>query len=279
MKFLCLHGKGTSAKIMASQTSTFRRKLDPSFEFDFVDGLMTSTPAPDIPLFYSPPYYAWWEAPHSIEDQKKAHKWLKEKCEKDGPYDGVLMFSQGCALMTSFLLYHYRDTPNAPLPFKVVIFMCGGIPLNVAEDVGIHVSNEAREWDEISRKGLLEKTTTVGNVKRGEDRWANTGPLVFDTSKKVELDNIYGLDLSEDNLPDFLKVKGRRGIQLPSVHIFGSKDPRYPQSLQLAHLFDEKDRRVFDHESGHDIPRTKDVSESIAELIEWSALKSYGLAW
>jgi len=261
---------------MASQTSSFRRFLDPSFEFEFVDGLNISAPAPDIPLFYNPPYYSWWEAPHSIEDQRAAHKWLKEKCERDGPYDGVMTFSQGGALISSYLLYHISETPAAPLPFKAVIFICSGAPLNVVEDVGIHVSGEALESWERSRRGLLEKTTTVANYKKGDDRWANTGDLVYDPNQEIDLKSIYGLDLSEENLPDFLKVKGKRGIQLPSVHVFGSKDPMYPQSLQLAHLFDERDRKVFDHGSGHDIPRGKEISQGIAELVEWIAWKVSG---
>lgn len=191
-----------------------------------------------------------------------------------------MMFSQGCALIASYLLYHSIETPEAPLPFKVAIFICGGIFLNVLEDVGIHVSREAREWDERSRKGLLEKTTTVANVKKGEDRWANTGDLVFDPETDLPMNNIYGLDLSEDNLPNALKTKGRRGItSVPTLHIFGSKDPRYPQSLQLANLFDERDRRMFDHGGGHDIPRGKEISEGIAELVEWGSLKAYGLSY
>lgn len=210
----------------------------------------------------------------SLEEQREAHKWLKEKLEKDGPYDGVMMFSQGCALVASYLLYHATETPGAPLPFKAAIFICGGVTINVVEDVGIHVSLEAREWEEKSRKGLLEKTTTVGNYKRAQDRWANTGDLVFDPDQEIILKDVYGMDLSEDNLPDSLKVNGRRGLSgIPSVHIFGEKDPRYPQSLQLACLFDERDRRMFNHGSGHDIPRRKEVSEKITELVKWTARK------
>lgn len=191
-----------------------------------------------------------------------------------------MMFSQGCALITSYLLYHETERPSTPLPFKAAIFICGGIPLNVLEDVGIHVSATALAWDEKSRLGLLSKTTSIASWKKGEDRWANEGDLLFDPSKKIDVRDIYGLDLSERNLPPG-KFKGMggdgRGIGLVSVHVYGCKDPRYPQSLQLAELFDERCRRDFDHGGGHDVPRKTEISERIKELVEWSALKVYGL--
>jgi hypothetical protein len=31
-------------------------------------------------------------------------------------------------------------------------------------------------------------------------------------------------------------------------------------------------RRTFDHGGGHDIPRTRDVSEMMRELIDWAGM-------
>jgi hypothetical protein len=58
-------------------------------------------------------------------------------------------------------------------------------------------------------------------------------------------------------------------MDIPTVHIYGIKDPRYPASIQLAHFSNENNRKVFDHKGGHEIPRTTIVSQTIAGMVEW----------
>ncbi|MCJ1226264.1 hypothetical protein MMC12_002914 [Toensbergia leucococca] len=263
MKLLGLHGKGTSASIFKSQTSAFRSKLGPDFSFDFVDASFPSTPAAGIDLFYNPPYYAFWNSP-AAKDIRASHKWLLEKLRRDGPYDGVVMFSQGCALIASFILYHQAETPHLPLPFKVAIFICGGVPLPVLEDLGLPISPEAREWDSKSSKDLQKIAASVATMQPGVDRWFRKDDEAFDLDTPINHSNVYGLDFTQ--FPSDIR------INIPTVHIYGSKDPRYPASIQLAQFCKPSVRRMYDHEGGHDVPRTTDVSENIAELVNWSAM-------
>ncbi|KAI0483294.1 hypothetical protein GGR56DRAFT_235015 [Xylariaceae sp. FL0804] len=87
-------------------------------------------------------------------------------------------------------------------------------------------------------------------------------------------DDVYGLDLSGPALPRELVLR------LPTVHVFGVRDPRYPAAVQLARLCgsgttpDDGDprwcgRRVFDTGGGHEIPRNARVSAEIADAIGW----------
>jgi hypothetical protein len=122
------------------------------------------------------------------------------------------------------------------------------------------VSQEAYDWEERMRVELMEKNDPALVLSRGRHRWESSG---LHSSQPIDLGNVFGLNLSQ--LPAQLK------IQIPTVHIYGSKDPRYPASLQLSHLCSPELRRTYDHCSGHDIPRTKEVSETIASLIRWSA--------
>jgi len=273
MRFLCLHGKGTSAAIFRSQTASFRYKLDElddTFTFNFIDGPFPSKPAPDVGLFYNPPYYSFYELPPlgSIKDIRAANKLLLDKLTRDGPYDGVMGFSQGCAVISSFLFYHQVEKPGIPPPFKVAVFICGGVPLAVLDDLCIEVSQKARDVDDRSRQQLSEQAGSINamDLRRGNDRWTGTGdettPGVTDGA--VDPKNIFGLDTTA--VPDDLKIK------VPTIHVYGAKDPRRPASLQLAYLCDSSKRKIFDHGGGHDIPRTKVVSEGIAELMNWSAL-------
>ena len=304
MRFLCLHGKGTSGEIFDAQTckssdwiayslflrkardqklaeaiaytlgyeDSFRSKLDPArYVFDFVDAPFDSAPAAGIDVFFPPPYYTFWRGTDA-EDLKSAHVWLLELLDRQGPYDGVVCFSQGCSLIASFIIYHNNERPEEPLPFAAAIFICGGIPLVMLSDLGLPVSAEAWEINKRTSRELQEKAGAAGDqvqavlegdleARRG--LWDRTDTLEQDPLAPFPTDrtNVFGLNFTQ--FPDQLK------INIPTVHIYGSKDPRYPSSVQLAHFSEEGRRRTFDHAGGHDIPRTTVVSNQIAELVKW----------
>lgn len=259
MRFLCLHGKGTSARIFQSQSASFRKLLDDSsFQFDFVDAPFPSTAAPGIDLFYPPPYYSFYDP--DLASLKAAHKWLLSYLETHGPYDGVMNFSQGCALTSSLLLYHQQHHPEKAPLFKVAVFICGGVPINVLDDIGVYVTEEAREWDESSKAQLMAKASSDAILREGTKRWG----LGFDPFAGNDQSNVFGIN--------FNMVPKDWLIQIPTVHVYGSKDPRYPASVTLAHFCEKSVRRTFDHGGGHDIPRRADVSEMLAELVEWCGM-------
>ncbi|KAH6660907.1 serine hydrolase FSH [Truncatella angustata] len=261
MKILCLHGKGTSGQIFQSQTVSLRRRfeeLNPglTLEFDFVDGPQHSTPAPDTPLFYSPPYYAFYEGT-DIKAIRKAHDWLSSVLQRQGPYDGALLFSQGCALVSSYILYQQWFEPESPPPFKFVMFMCGGIPITALKDLGVPVSKEVEELDQATKRQLSEKTTY--DITR--DRWQLTDYASVARRAQFDSDDCFGLNLNK--IPLELKIR------IPTVHVYGRKDPRLPASVQLAGLCDPYIRQVYDHGGGHELPKSKEVSEALAQLLQW----------
>ena len=94
----------------------------------------------------------------------------------------------------------------------------------------------------------------------GTKRWGEG----FDPTKPHDISNVFGMN--------FTLVPESLMIPIPTVHIFGKQDPRYPASVTLAHFCDPLVRKVYDHGGGHDIPRKGDVSKKVAELIEWSAM-------
>lgn len=280
MKILCLHGKGTSGAIFRSQTcqylatanpeilanpnpaASFRARLaDQNIEFDFVDGPHEDSPAAGVDLFYSPPYYSWYEG-NGVEPAREACGWLNEYIARNGPYDAALMFSQGCVLGSSALLFHQEETPHLPLPFKAAIFICGGTSLSVLEEMGFHVSAEARERDLASRSALALQADSSALLSRGSDRWTGLGALDG--------------GLSEEELRNEITSPYR--IDLPTVHIYGSKDPRYAAGVHLSGICEPSRRRVFNHGGGHEIPRSEAVSTSIAELIRWALSEAGALS-
>jgi hypothetical protein len=183
--------------------------------------------------------------------------------EENGPYDALCCFSQGCALAFSFLLYHARENPDEPLPFKSVVFICGGIPFPVLEDLGLEVSQRAHEVNDKTVVVMKQKAASLAHmaanldqIKLGVGLWDDTSDLIHDPTVMPEEKDVFGIDFTA--VPDDMRVK------IPTVHIYGAKDPRWPSSIQLAYFC--QDRKTYDHGGGHDIPRSTDVSEKIAAL-------------
>lgn len=294
VRILGLHGYGTSGSIFSSQTckhtftvicdwfsislgqsgilclspytynrsriASFRRFLQDddgdgdTFEFDFADGPLNSSPAAGIELFYNPPYYCWWQPDATIQEMAEARDRLKLYLKTHGPYDGVIMFSQGCTLGSSLLLDHFKETPQDPPPFKFAIFICGGPSLTQLEtEFGFTIEPEFWEVDLASRKALAQRAGTAAILAQGSDRWKNDVNDLTDLSVKELMQ----------------MVRGAYQINIPTVHIVGSKDPRNLAGHQLHAISHPEMRRIYEHEGGHDIPRSQATSATIARLVRW----------
>ncbi|KAJ5240195.1 hypothetical protein N7468_004814 [Penicillium chermesinum] len=253
MRVLCLHGKGTSAKVFESQTSNIRSQLSiGNVQFDFVNGPNETTAAPGVDMFYQPPYYGFWEKA-TLEAVLKAVDWLKEYIAKKGPYDVVMSFSQGSIVASSLLLLHQKESPDQPPPFKAGIFICGASSLRVLEALGFNITQEALARDEASVDALTKQADVSSIMSQGAERWKGDS---------------FMQGRSEEEVRD--EFQGPFKIQIPTVHVYGAKDPRLGASLQLAGLCESKNRRCYSHQGGHEIPRTSNVTAMITDMVEWA---------
>ena len=169
-----------------------------------------------------------------------------------------MMFSQGCALGTAMLLLHQAQDPTQPPPFKAAIFICGGPPLKLLESIGFEVSDAVKERDRAGREALATQAHSAAILARGSARWMG------DASRGGAVD--------EEELRG--AIRGPFTVGVPTVHVYGSKDPRYAAGVQLSGICEPGKRRVFDHGGGHEIPRTDRVSRTIAELVRWVLLEA-----
>lgn len=204
-------------------------------------------------LFYEPPYFSWWKN-DTVDDVRAAVARMNEYIEENGPYDAAMMFSQGCVLGSAALLLHQEETPHLPAPFKTAIFICGGPSMPILEELGFHISARARERDGVSRDALMQQSGNSAILTQGANRWMGLESL--------------NDGLSEDQLRKEIECPFR--IDIPTVHIYGSKDPRYASGLHLSAICVPERRRTYNHEGGHDIPRGTQVSDNIAELVKWA---------
>ncbi|CRG86019.1 hypothetical protein PISL3812_03022 [Talaromyces islandicus] len=242
------------------QSSTFRKYLEPQsdsddrFEFHFANGPFPSGPAAGISLFYNPPYYCFWRQDGTLDDIAIARSWLNDYLKLNGPFDGVIMFSQGCVLGSSTLLHHCKDSPSDPPPFKFAIFVCGGPLLQeLDQKLGFTIPEQVWTLDQASRRALSQRADTAAILKHGSDRWQN---------------DLHELtDLSAQELAEMLS--GPYRINIPTVHIVGAKDPRNFAGYQLHALSHPDARKMYEHPGGHDIPRDGTTSTTIANLVRW----------
>jgi pimeloyl-ACP methyl ester carboxylesterase len=243
----------------------FRAKLPKTYTFDFTDAPFPSSPAPGINAVFNSGHYTFWPQP-TVALIRGAHKWLTDYIEAHGPYDVVMGFSQGCSLISSFLLYHAQETPTEALPFKAAVFVCGGVPMPVLEDLGLPgVSPRAHEVNDQTGKLLKEKAGKLAELAENLDRikpgmglWDDVLSLLHDPTKIPDESDVFGLDFTV--MPKEVRIK------IPTVHVYGAMDPRWPSSMQLAYFCD--DRKMYDHGGGHDIPRSTEVSITIARFFE-----------
>lgn len=63
-------------------------------------------------------------------------------------------------------------------------------------------------------------------------------------------------------------------VQVPTVHVVGTKDPHRPFGLDLIELCDRKVRQTIDHVMGHEIPRDNIATEAIRNAVEWAVRMS-----
>ncbi|KAF9887701.1 hypothetical protein FE257_009654 [Aspergillus nanangensis] len=265
IKILCLHGQGTSGAIFKSQTSSIRSRLtDLNITYDFLDGPFPCAPAPGVDLFYPPPYQRYLED-STLSSAEKALTWLHNYLAQNGPYDAILTFSQGCAVGAAALLVHQQSLqPQQPPLFKAAIFICGGIPIPILEKVGYHVSPAIKARDLRSREMLAQQADSRVLLERGAARWTGAAGDVL----------LGGLS-TEEIRGEMMDGPVRIGI--PTVHVYGAKDPRFGAGVWLSGVCEGgSKRRVFDHGGGHEIPRTEEVSATVAGLVRW-VLKEGGV--
>jgi hypothetical protein len=180
-----------------------------------------------------------------------------------------MCFSQGCSVAGSLLLYNQAQNPTAAPLFKAAMFICGGVPLDVLASLGIDVTEEARALDDASKIALQQRASSEAILRDGYERWGEGfDPFSANLHESGDGDGekkvVFGIDVAR--IPQATK------IPIPTAHVYGAKDPRFPASVTLAQMCDEAVRRTFDHGGGHEIPRKSAVSETMAELVEWCGL-------
>ena len=131
----------------------------------------------------------------------EAHTFLRSVIEEDGPYDGIIGFSQGASLAASLLLCyeHQRaevtDRSEVETPFKVAIFFNSVMLFSPSAEIGSDITAQIRQQEEKYMGFLTGDTQTQGistaSSSRSETRSSSpvpeTATAVADTAGSSEI--------------------------------------------------------------------------------------------
>lgn len=141
-RILCLHGGGVTAEVFKAQSRALIRYL-PDFRLVFADGPFFCDPGPGIVPVYQDfgPFRRWlrWLPEHpelddeaAVEEIMYSLETCKREDEGDGPWVGLMGFSQGAKLASS-LLYdqqiHMEKEGKADTDYKFAVSLAGRSPI------------------------------------------------------------------------------------------------------------------------------------------------------
>ena len=206
MRFLYLHGMGTNSRIFEAQTAAIRYAMGPQHTFEFLDGAVPTQIAPGIASFLSfflshraylgsveqlvltysagielfvssSDEYLQYADYMSSESCRKALSDLEMYIAEDGPFDGVMAFSQGAVVAVSMLLQRAEQDPlKARLypVFRCAIFFGGGVPVDLRWLRGERPRRLMR-WEE---DGEIIEIPTVHIWGKNDRLYPDFGPIL-----------------------------------------------------------------------------------------------------
>lgn len=232
-----MHGMGTNSSIFESQLGPISSQLEThGHEFIFVDGQVECDTASDIAAYFPGPYLCYYNMP-THDQVKQAHEFIKDVMDEEGPFDGVIAFSQGAALASSLLLEHAKSKSHVDL-LKLGIFIGASLPFDLDNQTGL------LQWLS-ARSGNTQKGSRALNSEFDGELGAEE-PHGFPAAPELATQPLLGR-FHPDRNPD-------ARIRVPTLHIIGDQDQYSGQSRMLAKMCGAEST-IVRHGEGHRIPR------------------------
>ncbi|MCJ1384011.1 hypothetical protein MMC17_007126 [Xylographa soralifera] len=266
--------------ILQTQTAQIHTQLGPSHEFVFLDGEVECAAASGVSHIFPGPYRSFYPAIPTQTELEAAHSLVVSVLEEEGPFDGILGFSQGAALAASVLLEHTKKYGSrVALPVKCAVFICGSLPFMIPDggcvDSEIVSDVQSIQLKQDNEKQSVPSISVVSITMDNERGGSNTIEhglvtiTIHDECTDVQLDPMKRAH------PNTYASR----ISIPTAHIIGGrKDHYFEESKALAELGDEqKGIRIFTHGMGHVIPRGEQMKKAMADTITWAVNRKNAL--
>lgn len=210
---------------------------------------------------------------------------LDEIIEDEGPFDGVLGFSQGGSLAVAYLLQHEIDHPNEPSPFKFAAIFSSIISFTpdarYGEDIIQGLTEEEFkalakfpdvEFENLSKgaRTLFEPMAEALSAgEKGGFLPSHPDEEVFSRGETPMIPRVIHPDL----------VKQR--IRIPTIHVVGKEDNplMIRQSKLMYEVCDPAVARWLEHSGAHDVPRKPADAKAAVKAWEWAVQESQQQSW
>jgi pimeloyl-ACP methyl ester carboxylesterase len=194
-----------------------------------------------------------------------ARELVLEVLNEEGPFDGLIGFSQGAALAASLILQH---SDQAHPLVDCAVFICGTLPWMLpSELVPLHQKHNAScQIDIVLDSGNRMKRLLV----------LNEGLFSVDSVKnKLSNGHLNGSHAQQNQACLLHPANSPLHFPIPTAHIYGGRKDRYFElSKALIELGSEAHGvKVFNHEAGHIIPRGEFDTDKMVETVSWVAEK------
>ncbi|GLU13062.1 hypothetical protein SLE2022_297090 [Rubroshorea leprosula] len=97
-RILCLHGFRTSAEILKNLVHRWPEPVLEKLDLVFIDAPFPAQGKSNVEGIFNPPYYEWFQANEDFTEYtnfEECLEYVEEFMIKNGPFDGLLGFSQG----------------------------------------------------------------------------------------------------------------------------------------------------------------------------------------
>ncbi|XP_073010260.1 uncharacterized protein [Typha latifolia] len=129
-RFLCLHGFRTSGEIMRTQVvGKWPADVTARLDLVFADAPFPAEGKSDVEGIFPPPYYEWFQFDQKFLKYKnfdKCLEYIEELMIRDGPFDGLMGFSQGAILSAALPGLQERGMALTRVPKVKYLVIIGG---------------------------------------------------------------------------------------------------------------------------------------------------------
>ncbi|XP_057724379.1 uncharacterized protein LOC130940291 isoform X1 [Arachis stenosperma] len=128
-RFLCLHGFRTSAEILKKQVHKWPQSVINELDLVFLDAPFPCQGKSDVEGIFDPPYYEWFQFNKEFTEYTnfdECLQYIEDYMIKQGPFDGLLGFSQGAILSAALPNLQDKGVALTKVPKVKFLIIIGG---------------------------------------------------------------------------------------------------------------------------------------------------------
>ncbi|KAL8096359.1 uncharacterized protein LOC141693044 [Apium graveolens] len=128
-RFLCLHGFRTSGHILRTQLQKWPNSVLDQLDLVFPDAPFPCTGKSEVEGIFDPPYFEWFQFNKEFTEYNNFDEclaYIEDLMIKNGPFDGLLGFSQGSILSAALPGLQAKGAALSKVPKIKFLIIVGG---------------------------------------------------------------------------------------------------------------------------------------------------------